>query len=278
MCMSGLQAMTVTLPPVAAVVRPADPHAAIAAAASTASAFFTRLGVTAAEGNAPIPMRYDPSVADAAYRATVTLGADGSRTRSDEHVLIGNDPFTGRPFSSSPDVIYHELTHRINEHLVPGIGSGTTSRMVDESIADTFAAAIDGNWTLGESLVPGGLRSMQDPSRQQMLRDGVREPVETPSRCEQITSDSIDRGPYFNIGPMNHAAYLIGTKLGTDPMAKIYLQALRAHLQPAATMTDLVMGTIRGAVDLYGASSVEQAAVRDAWKAVGVRAGAVDAV
>lgn len=254
-----------------------SPRAEIDVAAARARAYFTSLGLGPSEGNGPVELRYVPESRDAAYRAKLLLAPDGSATRQEEHVEIGHDPFTGQSFSRSPDVVFHELAHRVNDHAVPGFGTNPTSRIVDESLADTFAAAIDGNWTIGEGVVPGGLRSMSDPGSQLMLDGGKRVRVQTPTRIEEITPGSMQRGPYFNIGPVNHAAYLVGTSVGTETMARIYLQALRRHLRPASAITDLVLGTIRGAGELYGNGSREQAAVRDAWKAVGVRAAAVDA-
>jgi Zn-dependent metalloprotease len=261
------------------VAAPVPPQAAAAAAATRARAFFDGLGVTAAEGNGPVELRLDPTQKDAAYRANLTLNGPGGKPLfADEHVLLGNDPFTDRPFTGAPDIVFHELTHRVTQHVVPGFGQTPASRVVDESLADTFAAAIDGNWTIGEGILPGGIRSLEHPSTQQMLDGAERVAVRTPTKFEDVTSSSMARGPYFNMGPLNHAAYLVGTSLGTDPMARIYLQALRHHLQPESGMTDLVLGTVRGAGELYGAGSREQAAVRDAWKAVGVRAAAVDAI
>ncbi len=249
----------------------------MAAAASRASAFFDRLGVTAAEGNVPIELRYDPTVKDAAYKAKLGI-VDGKPQLSDEHVDVGKDPFTGKPFSDAPDVLYHELSHHVVSHIVPGLGMSAGSKIVDESLADTFAAAIDGNWTMGEGLVGGsGLRSMQDPSSQLMLDGSNRVVVPTPSKVGDVTEATMQKGAYFNMGPLNHAAYLIGTSQGSDTMARIYLQAVRKHLGPESSMTDLVVGTIRGAGELYGSGSTQQASVRDAWKAVGMRAAAVDA-
>ena len=267
------------LAPAAAAPAPADdPRVAIAAAAERARTFFTGLGVTEAEGNGPVELRYDESVKDAAYQATISTGANGDRLRTDEHVLIGHDPFTGQPFSKAPDIVYHELTHRINEHIVPGFGLTETSRVVDESIADTFAAAIDGNWKIGEGVVSEGMRSLEDPSWQLMLSPTGRVRVDTPTNMNEITTANMAKGPYFNIGPLNHAAFLIGSKLGTEPMARIYLQTLRKHLHASSAMTDLILGTIKSAGELYQPGSAQQTAVRDAWKAVGVRPAAVDSV
>lgn len=255
------------------------PPPQLVAAIDRARTFFGQLGVTAAEGSGPVPVVFDPTVTDAAYQADALPSPGASRDRpTSERILIGTDPFTGRPFHEAPDIVYHEFAHRVQQHLVPGLGEAPTSRIVDESLADTFAAAIDGNWTLAEQLVPGGIRSAAEPGRQLMLDGGCRKVVETPARIEQMTTAAAALGPYHNIGPLNHAAYLVGSSLGLDPMARIYLQALRRHLQPGSGTTDLVIGTIRGAIELYGAGSAQERVVRDAWKAVGVRAAAVDSV
>src|SRR5262249_49061848 len=150
----------------------------------------------------------DPSSNDAAYQAKLSFTQSGQPVFQDEHVLIGHDPFTGKPFAQAPDIIFHELTHRINSHIIPGFGTSPNSRVVDESIADTFASAIDGNWTIGEGTVPGGMRSLAHPESQQMLFKGDRVKVKTPTTFAELTEANQQYGPYYNIGPLNHAAYL----------------------------------------------------------------------
>ncbi|MBC7645090.1 MAG: M4 family metallopeptidase, partial [Thermoleophilia bacterium] len=100
----------------------------------------------------------------------------------------------------------------------------------------------------------------------------------TAATFDQITTARVAEGPYSNIGPLNNAAYRIGVKLGTDTMARIYLQTLREHLTAEAGPTELVVGTIRAAKQLFGGTSDELTAVRDAWKGVGLRAAAIDSI
>lgn len=241
--------------------------------------FFTDLGVSANEGNGPVSIQMDPTKPDAMYSVIDTTLPNGTISRSNEHIMIGRDPFTGKSFGHSPDVILHEYAHRINEHLVPGLGATPLSRIVDESIADTMAAAMDGNWTIGEKIVPGGIRSMEHPESQQILDGSVRKTMPTITKLSQITEQSVkELGPYANMGPLNNAAFRIGTQIGTKPMAQIYLQTLRKHLHPQSAMTDLIVGTIKSAGELFGDHSSQQKIVRDAWISVGAPQGAVTAV
>lgn len=259
-----------------------DDMRAIRTASNIGRRFFHALGVGTRDGNSSIPFRINPASIEAAYQGRTTDNPDGSVNYIGEHVEVGRNPYTGTSWARSPDILVHERGHAVNEHIVHGIGQTPLSKIVDESLADTWAAAADGNWTIGEGILPGGLRSMADPGRRRvLLHDGDgSEKIgwsKVASRLDEIDT-ATHEDPYANIGPLNNAAYRIGTTIGTRPMAELYLHTLRHHLTPASGPTELLVGTIRSAGELHGDGSREQQAVRDAWKAVGAPAAAVDAV
>ena len=255
-----------------------SPMAQVDAALVQMSEVLSRYGIGEAEGNTGVAVNIDPDSSEAAYKATVSTGPNGERLRENEHIEIGNDPFTGRSFAQAPDIVMHEFMHRVNEHTVPGLGASPTSRIVDEHIADTMASVADGNWTIGEHILDGGVRSLADPSTQQMLLNGERITVSTPTKMGEVTDEAMQLGPYWNIGPLNNAAYRIGEAIGVEKLGQLYIDTLRNHLHAGSATTDLIVGTVRSASDRYGAGSDEVQAVRDAWKAVGVSPAAIDAI
>lgn len=259
---------------------PASPEANVRVTLGAARNFYSKLGVTPAEGNRTIPTVFRNDIFDASYQAKYVPAANGKLKLANEKLEIGLNPYTKTSFGHSDNVVAHEFAHRINEHIVPGISAGKSSfgKIVDESLADTFAGAITGNWTIGSQIVDGGLRSLKDPSRQHYIKDGKVEWVNTPAKFGEISQATVGTNPYVNVGPLNNAAYRIAEKIGPEPMAKVYLHAMRNHLKAEATPTDLILGTVKSAHQLFGQSSPESQAVRDAWKAVGVRPASVDSI
>ncbi|MCW2949998.1 MAG: peptidase family protein, partial [Thermoleophilia bacterium] len=103
--------------------------------------FFGELDVKPNEGNDEARVIIDPEFDNAEYQIPT------------DAVKIGFDPNTGASFTRSPDVLAHEWTHRIVHHLAyTDLDKITTEDLaIDESLADTFAAAYDPtNWTIGE--------------------------------------------------------------------------------------------------------------------------------
>ncbi|MBC7662706.1 MAG: M4 family metallopeptidase [Caulobacter sp.] len=157
------------------------------------------------------------------------------------------------PFAMSDDVIGHEFTHRIVEKQAKGIKYEGQSGAVNESLADTMGAAIDKeDWLVGEDVVPGGVRDMRTPT--------------TMSGYVDMVGDN--GGVHINSAIPNHAAYLIGDKLGKDAMARIYAKTITNHIDKNVDFEKLAHGTWQSATELYGAKSREVEAVEDAWNGV----------
>ncbi|MBC7462422.1 MAG: M4 family metallopeptidase [Thermoleophilia bacterium] len=232
--------------------------------------FFSKLGVRDDEGNNEAPVSIDDSVQNAYYDP-----------RSDE-VVIGELPLSlikkgarDVSFTKAPDVLAHEWSHRIVNHLVPGIQNGGEDAAINESLADTFAAAYDTkDWTIGEGLGLN-IRTLNHPERDTIEHSGGHPgsvaDVERMFRpgSEYFTPEG-EPEPHALSALPSKAAALIGEGLGRDAMAKIYLKAVRDYMQPGRKIEGLASDTIRSATDLFGAGSKQVGVVKQAWDAVGV--------
>lgn len=207
------------------------------------SRYYRALGATARDGiHGPLDIRVDARYNNASYNATK------------DRITVGVNPRTGRFYSDSPDIMRHEMGHRMAWYMGIRTFHGIDG-VVQESLADTFAAAYDGSWQIGEGL---GyiIRDMLHPER-------LGHPGHLASRIR--TSD-----PHKLAAMPNKAAALIGTTLGPRPTARIYLDATRRHLRSGAKVDDLAVATMRSARDMHGPSSPEYQATVRAWNAVGM--------
>ena len=244
----------------------AGERSAAESALQGAREFFSKLGVGADEGNdASLNIRYLNNYPNASY----------SRNASGEEAMnIGINPKTNTSYALAKDVIAHEYAHRIVRHILdqPGVGE---AGVVNESLADTFAAAIDTrNWTIGEDAQPKGIRSMIDPGRVEdelhLTRDQVIRRPDSMDKYLKLSMNTDKGGVHINVGIPNKAAALIGESLGRDTMAKIYLEAIRSEMPQGGGIRDLAEATAASASQLFGESSRQHNAVLDAWSAVGV--------
>lgn len=195
------------------------------------------LGITDEDALSPMIVRYaEPS-------GTVTGFIPGAVPATDTIVL---SDWKGTPFAISFDVIAHELTHRAVLRSSDFRAEGPITSAISESIADTMAAALDGNWTLAEQITPGGLRTMAN--------------LTTISSF----SDSSVYG-HGNAAIPNSAAFLIGQELGFEAMGRIYARTIDAHLEARMTIPDFAAAVEVSARDLYGDDSPQVATVQKAW-------------
>jgi hypothetical protein len=203
-----------------------------------------------------VPEGYDRSYFNASYRPF------------HDDIRVGRSAETGLPLATN-DVVAHEFTHKVLHQYAPGLlgaTSGGHGRAIHESIADTFAVAVDtDDWTIAEDAVPGGIRSFSHPEVRGSFRGG--EPTPGP-----ITRDELEHGAeeHLAAGVGNKAAWRIGDALGRDAMVRIYVAALeRRELQGGATYADLARVVRAAATDLYGRGSREASVVDDAWDKAG---------
>jgi len=185
------------------------------------------------------------------------------------------------------DVIGHELTHGVTQytaaleyHAQPGA--------LNESISDVFGSLVrqrdlgqsadQADWLiapgiLGASLHGVALRSMKEPGT---AFQGDPQPA-TMAGYVKLPVDSDPEhdngGVHINSGIPNHAFYLAAVAIGGNAWeapGRIWYDALTTRIHATANFHDAAHATVASARGLYGASSSQAKAVRNAWREVGV--------
>ncbi len=222
--------------------------------------------------------------------ATVHFGRGYSNAFWDgQRMVFGDgDGYLFNRFTASLDVIAHELTHGVTEdeaQLIYFFQSGA----LNESMSDVFGALVkqrlrkqkaqEADWLIGAELltkeVKGvALRSMKDPGS--AFDDPLLGKDPQPKHMKDFVRTYEDNGGvHINSGIPNHAFYLLATHFGGQAWEKagrIWYETLRdAKLRPNTGFLRFARLTLNNAKHLYGVNSTEQAAVRDAWAAVGIK-------
>ncbi len=194
-------------------------------------------------------------------------------------------------FSSALDVVAHELTHGVT-YFTSNLIYLNESGALNEAFSDVMGAAVEwyfepegdgrmrADWKVAEDLFlrfGPFIRSYEDPA-------AASDPDHYSIRC-LCPEDFDNGGVHINSGIVNHAYYLMvqgGTNrtsgisvrgLGTaqrERIEKIFYRAFVFYLVPSSTFRDAREATLLAAAELYGAGSVEQETVRQAWDAVGM--------
>jgi thermolysin len=197
-------------------------------------------------------------------------------------------------FSSSLEVVAHELTHGVTD-FTSGLIYLNESGALNEAFSDIMGIGAEwyfespgrgrrrADWVAAEDLfINFGpyIRSFENPQ-------AAGDPDHYSIRClpPVCTEDFDNGGVHINSAIANHAFYLMvqgGTNrvsgltvrgVGTDNrdrVEKIFYRAFAFHLVPSSGFHDAREATIRAASELYGAGSAEESAVRQGWDAVGV--------
>lgn len=198
-------------------------------------------------------------------------------------MAFGNgDGQSFKDLAGSLDVTGHEMTHGVVEYtanLVYEFQPGA----LNESMADVFGTAIEfyvegaaGDWLLGEDVTTPQiandcLRNMQNPAAANVAFGG-QQPT-TMSEYENLTASQDHGGVHVNSGIPNRAAYLIGSQIGVQKMEQIYYKALRDYLTRSSQFVDARLAVVQAATDLYGGSSAEANACRQAFDTVEISEG-----
>lgn len=193
-------------------------------------------------------------------------------------------------FTSSIEVIAHELTHGITQYTASLGFSGQTGALA-EHFSDVFGVlvrqytrnhtAAKADWLIGAQLftdrVQGAaIRSMKEPGN--AYDDPVlgRDPQPAHMRDYQNKRED-DGGVHVNSGIPNHAFYRTATLLGGrawEVAGRIWYEALTRHLHARARFQQCVNATWVAASDLYGAASEPADAVIEGWRGVGLEVSA----
>jgi Zn-dependent metalloprotease len=184
------------------------------------------------------------------------------------------------------EVVGHELTHGVTQFEAALAYSGPSGAL-NESISDVFGSlvkqwklkqtAAKADWLIGAGLFARGvkgkaLRSMAAPGTAYDDPNLGKDPQ--PSHMKDYYQGSDDNGGvHINSGIPNHAFYLTATALGGNAWnraGKIWYDALCNQLSSNSNFKDAANATAASAGKLYGARGVEAAAVKSAWREVGV--------
>ena len=197
-------------------------------------------------------------------------------------------------FSSSLEVVAHELTHGVT-NFTSDLIYLNESGALNEAFSDIMGTAVEwafeppgrgrqrADWVGGEDLfIDFGryFRSYENPR-------AAGDPDHYSIRClpPVCTEDYDQGGVHINSAIANHAFYLMvqgGTNrtsgvtvrgVGTaqmDRIEKIFYRGFAFYLVPSSNFHNAREATLRATVDLYGAGSVEEGTVRQGWDAVGV--------
>lgn len=195
-------------------------------------------------------------------------------------------------FTLSLDVIAHELAHGVTEHTA-GLEYHNQSGALNESMSDVFGSlvkqwskkqsAAQGDWLIGaEVFTPGikadALRSMKAPGT--AFNNALFGKDPQPDHMSKYadlpdTDDGDNGGVHINSGIPNKAFYLVATGIGGkawEAPGHIWYEALKAS-GAETDFQEFADTTFMKADQLYGAGSVQQKAVLDAWGKVGIKVG-----
>ncbi|WP_239333156.1 M4 family metallopeptidase [Frankia sp. CiP3] len=220
-------------------------------------------------------------------RASVHYGDHYDNAFWDGRQLVFGDGdgelFSG--FTTSLDIIGHELTHGVTEDEAQLMYFNQPGAL-SESLSDVFGSLVkqyalgqtadQADWLIGADLLAPGvagvaLRSMKEPGT--AFDDPVLGDDNQPGHMDDYVRTTADNGGvHINSGIPNRAFYLAAAAIGGKAWEKtglIWYDTLRAaRLRPNATFRAFAALTVRQARLLFGADEVT--AVTQAWRAVGV--------
>lgn len=184
----------------------------------------------------------------------------------------GSNPF------SSLDVLGHEFTHGVTQEAA-GLIYQNEPGALNESFSDIFGAAIeywvspaDFNWIIGEDVVGGGIRNMENPNS-----------FGNPSDYQGqywFTGAGDNGGVHINSGVQNYWFVLLSdggsgtndngeaysvTGLGVPTAAQIAYHNLQFFLSPSSDYEDARFYSIQSAITLFGECSPEMISTMNAW-------------
>jgi Zn-dependent metalloprotease len=189
-------------------------------------------------------------------------------------------------FTSSLDVIGHELTHGVTQYSA-ALEYHDQPGALNEHFSDVFGILVKqyalkqtakkSDWLIGAGIFTPrvhavAIRSMKAPGTAYDDPAIGRDPQPAHMRNLVKTHDD-SGGVHINSGIPNHAFYLVATALGGNAWevtGKIWYLALTQKLRSNAQFQQCADATFIVAGELHGKGSEPQKAVGAAWKAVGI--------
>lgn len=189
-------------------------------------------------------------------------------------------------FTISVDVIGHELTHGITQNEAQLIYQDQPGAL-NESMSDVFGSLIkqwvnnqtadQADWLIGQGLFTSAvkgvaLRSMKEPGTA-YNDDNLGEDPQPAHMKKYFNTTDDNGGVHINSGIPNRAFCLAAINIGGYAWQKaglIWYRTLTGNLSPTADFQAASDATVTVAGSLFGAGSIEQKAVIDAWNTVGI--------
>ena len=181
----------------------------------------------------------------------------------------------------SIDIVSHEMTHGVTQYTANLIYQNEYGAL-NESFSDIFGTAVEfralgpsANWFIGE----GGarLRSMSNPKQygQPNTYHGQNWYYGTNQSILVHTNSGVQNYWYYllseggnGINDNGYSYSVIG--IGLDAASKIAYHNLVSYLIPTSEYSDVRLGSLYSARDLFGENSTQFQSVVEAWNAVGV--------
>ncbi len=192
-------------------------------------------------------------------------------------------------FTKSLDIIAHELTHGVTEYEA-GLIYEDEPGALNEHFSDVFGSLVKqfarkqkaekADWLIGKGIFSSGingvaLRSMKAPGT--AFDDPLIGKDDQPAHMKDFVKTQDDNGGvHINSGIPNKAFYELATRLGGfawERAGRIWYVTLRDRLREDSVFQECADATFDVARELFGADSVEQRALREAWDAVGIKTG-----
>ncbi|MDC4202819.1 MAG: M4 family metallopeptidase [Candidatus Manganitrophus sp.] len=191
-------------------------------------------------------------------------------------------------FTSSIDVIGHELTHGVTQ-FEANLAYRFQSGALNESMSDVFGSLVKqrtqnqtadrADWLIGEGLFTSNvnataIRSMKAPGS--AYDDPVLGKDPQPAHMKDYKKLAFwedNGGVHINSGIPNHAFYRVATELGGHAWEKagmIWYVALRDRIRWNSGFQSAANHTFQVAGELFGPGSKEQQAVKNGWSQVGI--------
>lgn len=190
-------------------------------------------------------------------------------------------------FTKSLDVVGHELTHGVITHT-SNLEYRDEPGALNEHFADVFGSLVkqwkkhqtaeEADWLIGNDIMGPdtdavALRTLtEEPAYED---DPLLGTDPQPKHMDDMYTGSQDNGGvHINSGIPNHVFYRASLEIGGEAWEKAGRIWYRTLLTLTATSDfgEMVERTLQEAAALFGSRSLEQKAVRNAWKAVGLPA------
>jgi Zn-dependent metalloprotease len=188
-------------------------------------------------------------------------------------------------FTGSLDVVGHELTHGVITYT-SNLEYRDEPGALNEHFADVFGSLVkqwrkhqtadEADWLIGKDIMgpdteASGLRSLtEEPAYED---DPLLGTDPQPKHMDDAYTGTQDYGGvHINSGIPNHAFYRAAIEIGGrswEKAGRIWYRTLRA-LAPSSGFGEMVERSLQEAAALFGGRSLEEKAVRGAWRAVGL--------